>query len=195
MSRTVRSLGKCGASIAAACVWLAGTGVGATPGDPFDEMLKVCAANSPHAVAAAMSALHATELSPDRIDLIRLNWAVAIAQGQMHQEMTDGSGSVEAVPQFWGWELGRAILLTSADPKTPEVRTCSVSAPYDRFDAAIAALTGVLAYGQPFKQRQFDNVRAVAWSATKTGMVPDILVVSADFGGDRKPTLVQFNMH
>lgn len=164
-----------------------------TPIDPFAEMVKVCAAKNPQGIPAAMTALHAEQLSTDETDRARLGQSIGLAYGVLHMDRPQADVDKETwptTPEYFGWRLGRATLMSAGDPA--QGQACIVSAPYDAFDATVALLKGMLAMGEPARDLKYGVNRVVAWQVEAGKPIPGIILVTADFGGERKPTYVQF---
>ncbi|BCW87479.1 hypothetical protein sos41_06080 [Alphaproteobacteria bacterium SO-S41] len=186
------------AAVLAAALALAGSASAATPVDPFDALLAVCAAKNPQGVAAAMNTLGAAPISPDEADLMRGRALSGYAIPVLVAHKSGGKPE-EILPVYsevFGWRLDRAMLttasLTSSDGRESG-RVCSVAAPYDHFDAAVAAMGGVLAYGVP--QTRLDAVphRIATWEERDQQYAPPgVLLMTSDFGGGRGSTSIQF---
>lgn len=180
----------------AACLALAGSAGALSPVDPFDEGLKICMGKNPAAVAPAMEALHATKLTDDEIDRIRMGQISAYAYALLRSGRDQESVGEQAypTPDYAGWTLGRVTVLTAGQAGGGQ-NLCTVTAPYDVFDIAVGALNADAAYGAPAKTLTFGGHRLAAWNLESGGNFPGALVLGGNFSPDRMPTTVQILMN
>ena len=183
-----------GAAVFTSVFLLAAQATAVSPVDPFDEMVALCAAGDAKAIPAGVSALKATEIDKDELDLMRFSQSMSYALAILHLDKPQDDIDKEKwqlPPEYFGWELGRARMLLTAD-WDGQGRMCSVTAPYDRFDAAVSAVDGLYGYGKPEKSYTYGESRLAAWKLKASGVMPEVLIINTDFGGERSPTTVQF---
>lgn len=153
---------------------------------------EICATKTPDAIADEIRKQGATPLSDDEIDRMRLSHSIAIAYALLHGEKDQAAVDAEKLPgspELHGWALGDATIVTVSQGGQ---HACTVSSSGWPFDLALADMTSFLGFGEPDRQLTFGETKLAAWKLNQSGPIPGILLLGADYGDGRTPTIVQF---
>lgn len=158
----------------------------------FFTLGEVCATKAPGTIALEMQKQGATALGFEEIDRLRLSHAMATAYALLQSGMDQAAIDKEKLPgapQVQGWVLGDATLVLLSQGGE---HVCTVSTSGYRFELALDAMKETFGFGEPEKQLTFGETKLAAWNLNQAGPIPGILLLGADYGDQRTPTIVQF---
>ena len=155
-------------------------------------LTEICATKVPGEIPAEMRKHGASPLGEEEIDRMRLSQSMATAYALLHGGMDQAAvdaQKLKGAPEVAGWILGDATIVTTSQGGE---HACTVSTSGYEFDLALTAMKADFGFGEPEKQLTFGETKLAAWKLNQAGPIPGVLLLGADYGDQRTPTIVQF---